>query len=77
MQRVADSNGYLACITPLLPRALVSAVRAGPLTDDTWCLLVTHSAALAKLRQLQPLLLSRLQHHGHAVKLIEMKVLKP
>lgn len=64
LQRMRQSQERLACIAPLLPEALRARVRAGPVDERGWSLLVDNAAAAAKLRQLQPDLLAHLRQHG-------------
>ncbi len=72
---VQDSNNRLKAIESLLPGNLRSAVKAGPLEGDSWCLLVSGNAAAAKLRQLLPLLQAGLQRQGWKVNRIRLKIL--
>jgi hypothetical protein len=72
---VKDSSARLDAIKYLIPPALHSAVKAGPIDGQTWCLLVNGNSAAAKLRQLIPLLLSRLTTLGWEVTSIRLKIL--
>ncbi len=54
LQRVEASKARLSAITGLLPLALRGEIRAGPLDEARWVLLVPNAAAAAKLRQLLP-----------------------
>jgi hypothetical protein len=72
---VADSNARLKAIEPLIPEALRTAVRAGPIEDDSWYLLVNSNAAAAKIRQLLPLLQTCLLDEGWKVNAIRLKIL--
>jgi hypothetical protein len=56
MQRLRESTDCLEAVRPLLPPGLADEVRAGPLDEQGWTLLVSGSAAAAKLRQLLPTL---------------------
>ncbi len=58
----------------LIPPAMRGAVQAGPAEGDVWCLLVKGSAATAKLRQLSPMLVTRLKNRGWDVATIRIKV---
>ena len=73
-ERVHASSSRLAAIRPLLPSTLRSAVQAGPIDEEQWCLLVSSNAVAAKLRQLVPALLLHLQANGLAVPGIRIKV---
>jgi hypothetical protein len=75
MQRVRESQARLAAITSLLPAGLQGEVRAGPLDDAGWVLLVGHAAGAAKLRQLLPSLEAALRDQGWAGPAIKVKVL--
>ena len=70
-----ESNARLSAITPLIPEALRPAVKAGPLDDKSWCLLISSNAAAAKIRQILPSIQARLQSEGLVVKSIRLKIL--
>jgi len=72
---VKESSDRLKAIEPLIPKALRPAIQAGPIEDGTWCLLVSSNAAAAKVRQLLPLLQSRLVDKGWKVTSIRLKIL--
>jgi hypothetical protein len=69
-----QSAQHLKTIEPLLPIALRSALRPGPVIGMEWCLLVTGSSAAAKVRQLLPALLSHLKSQGAEITSIRLKV---
>ena len=75
LQRMRDSQARLAAIADLLPEGLQGTVRAGPLDDAQWVLLVGHAAAAAKLRQLLPALEARLVAAGWVGPALKIKVL--
>ena len=75
LQRVRQSQARLAAVTPLLPAGLRGEVRAGPLDDAAWVLLVSNAAAAAKLRQLLPAVTSALEQQGFAGPPVKIKVL--
>lgn len=66
---------YLQEVQNLLPPAMRAQVKAGPVDEGGWCLLVQHNAAAAKLRQLLPALSAHLRSKGHLVNAIRVKVL--
>lgn len=72
---VKESSDRLREVSPLIPEALRPAIKAGPIDGEVWCLLVTSNAAAAKLRQLSPLILSRLKAKGTKVNSIRLKIL--
>ena len=72
---IKESSARLKAIESLIPETLRPAVKAGPIDDETWCLLVTGNAAAAKIRQLMPLIESRLRNTGWKVTSIRLKIL--
>lgn len=72
---VDQSAQMYRCVQGLIPPALQTHVRPGPLNEQDWCLMVTHSSAAAKLRQLVPLIRTRLQREGWAVTSVRVKIL--
>lgn len=72
---VKESNDRLKAIESLLPETLRHAVKAGPIDDKSWCLLVSGNAAAAKTRQLIPLIQARLVREGLKVNSIRLKIL--
>jgi hypothetical protein len=73
-QLARDSGERLEAVKFLIPAPLRSTVRAGPIDELAWCLLVDSSAAAAKIRQVVPLLLNRLRDRGWQVTSIRLKV---
>jgi hypothetical protein len=73
-QLARDSGERLEAVKLLIPAPLRSTVRAGPIDELAWCLLVDSSAAAAKIRQVVPLLLNRLRDRGWEVTSIRLKV---
>ncbi len=74
-EQVKESSHRLKTIESLIPETLRPAIQAGPIDGDSWCLLVTGNAAAAKLRQLSPLVLSKLTSKGVKVNSIRLKIL--
>lgn len=70
-----QSAQYLEEVQSLLPPGMRTQVKAGPVDESGWCLLVQHNAAAAKLRQLLPSLSAHLRSKGHPVNAIRVKVL--
>ena len=54
LERVQESRRRLDRLRPLLPPGLAPEVRAGPLDDKRWVLLVGSAATAARLRHLVP-----------------------
>jgi hypothetical protein len=73
-QRIRDSQRNLELVKHLFPASLRPHVKAGPIQDDEWCLLVTNAAASTKLRQLIPALQQLLAQNGAQVSAIRIKV---
>jgi hypothetical protein len=74
LARARDAGDRLKAVEELIPTPLRPAVKAGPAEGDVWCLLVNGSAAAAKLRQLAPMLVTRLKARGWDVATIRIKV---
>lgn len=73
-ERLQASAECLAIIRPLLPEALRAGVRAGPIDERGWCLLVPHQPAAAKIRQLLPALEAALAGNSQSAKSIRIRV---
>ena len=74
LARALDANERLRAVEDLIPVDMRPAVQAGPAEGDVWCLLVTGSAAAAKLRQLMPIMVLRLRNKGWPIESIRLKV---
>ncbi len=74
-RRVRDSQDRLAAITPLLPPAMRTSVRAGPIDETAWSLLATNNAVAAKLRQMLPALEAHLRSKGWNGPPVRVKLL--
>lgn len=72
---VRESSDLLKKIERLLPPSLRLCVKAGPIENEAWCLLVSGNAAAAKVRQIVPNLQAHLKSVGSEVTLIRIKVL--
>ena len=73
-QLARDSGERLKAIETSIPGPLRASIRPGPVEGTTWCLLVDSNAAAAKLRQLSPLLLLKLNRLGWEITAIRLKV---
>lgn len=69
-----ESGARLKAIETLLPEALRTTIRPGPIDGETWCVLVSNNAAASKLRQLAPSLVAHLRAKGWKVTAIRLKV---
>jgi len=74
MQRLQASQQCLEVVRGVLPAPMAAYVKAGPIDEEGWTLLVANSALSAKLRQLQPRLLEALQKKGLKVNAIRVRV---
>ncbi len=77
MQRLRESNECLQAVRSLLPAGLAEEVRAGPIDDKGWTLLVSGSAAAAKLRQLMPLIEAELLASRQRTVTVRVKIAPP
>ena len=75
LQRVRESQARLQALSSLMPPPLRAGVRAGPLDEQAWQLLVDNAASAAKLRQMLPVLEAELRAHGWTQPPIKIKVL--
>ncbi|MEZ5704013.1 MAG: DciA family protein [Burkholderiaceae bacterium] len=73
-QRVRASQQYLKTVQHLVPTPLRTHVKAGPLDDGVWCILVSNTAASTKIRQMIPSLLTTLNQNGAQITAIRIKV---
>lgn len=71
---VNDSCEMLKAIDALVPAGLKTALQAGPIDGDTWCLLIQNAAAAAKVRQLVPAFQAHLRSRGWEVNSIRLKI---
>ncbi|MGL6108632.1 MAG: hypothetical protein ACRC2B_00885 [Rubrivivax sp.] len=77
LQRLQESRERFAAIREQLPDSLRDQVRAGPLDDAGWSLLVSNGAAASKLRQLVPALEAALHIRGWRVISIRIRIQSP
>ena len=73
----AESERWLQSVENLIPERLRPAIQAGPIDDQTWCLLVRGNAAAAKVRQLLPNILSRIRERGCKITSIRLHIQSP
>jgi hypothetical protein len=73
-QLARESRERLEAVQFLIPAPLRSAVKAGPIDETSWCLLVDNNAAAAKMRQVLPALIAELRRRGTQVNSIRLKV---
>ena len=73
----ADSTARLRSVQFLIPFALRTTIKAGPIDGSVWCLILESSAAASKLRHLLPALEAHLRSKGWDVQSIRLKVQTP
>jgi hypothetical protein len=73
LERMALSKVCLSIVLKRIPLGLHTSISAGPLTEGEWCLLVSNASAVAKLKQLEPMMLAAIQDGGIAVQSIRFK----
>ena len=73
-ERVRVSQQHLKAIQRLMPAPLRTHVKAGPVDDGVWCILVSNTAVSTKIRQMIPLFLAALTQNGAQVTAIRIKV---
>ena len=76
-RRMHESQARLAAIAPLLPPTMRVQVKAGPIDEAGWTLLVGNSAVSAKLRQMVPALEAHLRSRGWDGPPVRVKLLNP
>ena len=69
-----ESSARLKAAETIIPVALHSSIKAGPIDGNTWCLLVENNASAAKIRQLVPSLTAHLRSKGWEVTSIRLRV---
>lgn len=69
-----ESEARLAVVRSVLPSALGPHLKAGPLDEEGWTLLVANAAVASKLRQLMPRLEEALRARGLQVTSIRLRV---
>lgn len=74
MHQHRESALRLQAITALIPVNLRSSIKAGPIDETAWCLLLDNNSTAAKLRQLLPALEAHLRTQGLGVKTIRLKI---
>jgi hypothetical protein len=73
-ERIRASSECLDLVSHLIPATLHKQVKAGPLNDGEWCLLVSSASASTKLRQLLPAIQKQLGEHGRQVTSVRLKI---
>lgn len=74
MQKTRLSQQCAQSIADLVPAPLQARLAYGQIEQGEWCILVQGNAVAAKVRQLLPLWLNRLQQQGLGVQKIRLRV---
>lgn len=69
-----QSLAMYRCVQAQIPPAMRAHIKPGPVQEQDWCLMVSHGATAAKLRQLLPLLRTRLQQDGWNIETVRVKI---
>lgn len=70
----AESMARLKAVESIIPSALRSSIKAGPIDGASWCLIVNNNATAAKIRQLLPAIQAHLRSKGWEINSIRLKV---
>ncbi len=73
---IAQSSQFLKDIQHLIPQGLRSAVKAGPLDDESWCVVVSSPTVASKLRHLLPDIEQHLRNTHCSQVTVRIKVAK-
>ena len=76
-ERIRASQRCLSDVEHLFSAPLRRQVKAGPLDEGEWCILVSNAAASTKIRQLLPVIQKVLTQKGAQVNAIRIKVQIP
>ena len=76
-ERIRASQRCLSDVEHLFPAAMRRHIKAGPLDEGEWCILVSNAAASTKIRQLLPAIQKALTQKGTKVTAIRIKVQMP
>jgi hypothetical protein len=73
LSRMNESKRCLDIVLKHIPLGLHTSAAPGPLNDGEWCLLVSNASAVAKFKQMLPMLLAVIQGGGIAIQSIRLK----
>jgi hypothetical protein len=73
LSRMDESKRCLDIVLKHIPLGLHTSAAPGPLNDGEWCLLVSNASAVAKFKQLLPMLIAAIRGSGIDVKNIRLK----
>lgn len=69
-----QSSAMYRSVEGLIPLSLRPHIKPGAVQEHDWCLVVSHGASAAKLRQLLPRLCAHLQQSGWDVQTVRIKI---
>ena len=72
--RIDLSRRLMSVVQALLPPPICAHVQAGPVENNTWCLLAANPSVANKLKQLTPTLLAAIHQAGYEVSVLRIKV---
>jgi hypothetical protein len=75
--RLTQSQARLDAVRAVMPATLARELRAGPLDDEGWSVLVSNAAVAAKLRHLLPSMAQALKAAGHRELAIRVRISGP
>jgi hypothetical protein len=70
-----QSSAMYRSVEGLIPPKLRPHIKPGAVQAQDWCLVVSHGASAAKLRQLLPRLCTHLQQSGWDIQTVRIKIL--
>lgn len=70
-----QSSAMYRSVENLIPPALRPHILPGAVQERDWCLVVSHGASAAKLRQLLPRLCTHLQQGGWDIQTVRIKIM--
>lgn len=70
-----QSSAMYRSVENLIPPALRPHILPGAVLERDWCLVVSHGASAAKLRQLLPRLCTHLQQGGWDIQTVRIKIM--
>lgn len=73
LHQMEISKTCLRIVLEHIPLGLHTSITAGSLMDGKWCLLVTNASAIAKLKQLQPVMLEAIRANNIEIESIHFK----
>lgn len=73
LSRMDESKRCLDIVLKHIPLGLHTSAAPGPLNDGEWCLLVSNASAVAKFKQLIPMMIAVIRVGGIDIQSIRLK----